>query len=170
MVRSAFTPLLCADARVECDIERVLKRWRCCKQAQGGDRFVGLGLLLFSISVFVYYTCWVIVSVRACELLALGVLTIASPSVLPERSVALAVLPCSSAHWQMRLAVPSLIAASPRVALQPFVEPHHFFHSFFPDRYWAIVIPVVLMILGVTLVGTFLALVMIRKGKKPKSA
>lgn len=56
-----------------------------------------------------------------------------------------------------------------RLCVQPFVEPGHFFHSFFPDRYWAIVIPVVLMILGVTLIGTFLALVMIRKGK-PKKA
>ena len=120
-------------AQIGClERENGLSSSSLCFQS-GGDRVVGAGLLLFSISVFVYYTCWVLVLVSTA----------------------------AGAHIRCVLTCACL--------MQPFVEPGHFFHSFFPDRYWAVVIPVVLMILGVTLIGSFLGLVMLRKGK-PKKA
>jgi len=79
----------------------------------GGDKALGFLLLIISIVVFIYYTCWVMVT--------------------------------------------------------PFVEPGHFFHSFFPDRYFAVVIPVVLLIFALTMLGVFLGLVMIRTRQKAKT-
>ncbi|KAJ1678992.1 hypothetical protein EV182_002948 [Spiromyces aspiralis] len=53
----------------------------------------------------------------------------------------------------------------------PFVDENHFARAFFPDRWYAIALPVFLLIVGVTGIGGFLALVMIRsagqkQGKK----
>ncbi|EGE00147.1 dolichol phosphate-mannose biosynthesis regulatory protein Dpm2, partial [Trichophyton tonsurans CBS 112818] len=42
----------------------------------------------------------------------------------------------------------------------------HPLHDLFPPRVWAIRIPVILTILGSTVVGTFLGLVMIRSNRK----
>ena len=49
---------------------------------------------------------------------------------------------------------------------QPFVDEDHPLHSFFPPRVWAIRIPVILILLGSTVVGTFLAVVMIQSNRK----
>jgi dolichyl-phosphate mannosyltransferase polypeptide 2 regulatory subunit len=49
---------------------------------------------------------------------------------------------------------------------QPFVDDNHFLHSFFLPRVWAIRIPVLLIILGSTVVGSFLSVVMIRSNRK----
>ncbi|KAF2031286.1 dolichol phosphate-mannose biosynthesis regulatory [Setomelanomma holmii] len=48
----------------------------------------------------------------------------------------------------------------------PFVDDDHFLHSFFLPRVWAIRIPVILIILGSTVVGSFLSVVMIRSNRK----
>ncbi|KAF2747629.1 dolichyl-phosphate mannosyltransferas-like protein polypeptide 2 [Sporormia fimetaria CBS 119925] len=48
----------------------------------------------------------------------------------------------------------------------PFVDEDHPLHSLFPPRVWAIRIPVILIILGSTVVGTFLSTVMIRSNRK----
>ncbi|OAL06156.1 dolichol phosphate-mannose biosynthesis regulatory [Phaeosphaeriaceae sp. SRC1lsM3a] len=48
----------------------------------------------------------------------------------------------------------------------PFVDDDHFLHSFFLPREWAIRIPVILIILGSTVVGSFLSVVMIRSNRK----
>ncbi|CAG8452958.1 8869_t:CDS:2 [Ambispora gerdemannii] len=48
----------------------------------------------------------------------------------------------------------------------PFVDEGHPLHEFFPDRIYAIRIPVVLLLVGLTVVFTFVALVMIKSGKK----
>ncbi|CAG8522621.1 2015_t:CDS:2 [Ambispora leptoticha] len=48
----------------------------------------------------------------------------------------------------------------------PFVDEGHPLHEFFPDRIYAIRIPVVLLLFGLTVVFTFVALVMIKSGKK----
>lgn len=57
---------------------------------------------------------------------------------------------------------------------QPFVDEGHVLHSYFPPRAYAIRIPVILLILGLTVVSSFLALVMIKsarsKRKAPKAA
>lgn len=51
-------------------------------------------------------------------------------------------------------------------SIQPFVDEDHALHSFFPPRVWAIRIPVILILLGSTVVGSFLAVVMIRSNRK----
>ncbi|PSN63209.1 dolichyl-phosphate mannosyltransferas-like protein polypeptide 2 [Corynespora cassiicola Philippines] len=48
----------------------------------------------------------------------------------------------------------------------PFVDDGHVLHSLFPPRVWAIRIPVILIILFTTVVGSFLSVVMIRSNRK----
>nr|OQO23715.1 hypothetical protein B0A51_10923 [Rachicladosporium sp. CCFEE 5018] len=50
--------------------------------------------------------------------------------------------------------------------LMRFVDDSHFFHSLFPLRVWAIRIPVILLLLGGAVVGSFLSVVMIRSNRK----
>lgn len=49
---------------------------------------------------------------------------------------------------------------------QPFVDADHPLHSIFPPRVWAIRIPVILVLLGSAVVGSFLGVVMIRSNRK----
>lgn len=49
---------------------------------------------------------------------------------------------------------------------QPFVDDDHILHSLFLPRVWAIRIPVILLILGTTVVGSFLSVVMIKSNRK----
>ncbi|KAH6653983.1 dolichol phosphate-mannose biosynthesis regulatory [Truncatella angustata] len=48
----------------------------------------------------------------------------------------------------------------------PFVDADHPLHSIFPPRVWAIRIPVILILLGSAVVGSFLSVVMIRSNRK----
>ena len=50
--------------------------------------------------------------------------------------------------------------------LQPFVDSDHPLQNFFPPRVWAIRIPVILILLGSAVVGSFLSVVMIRSNRK----
>lgn len=50
--------------------------------------------------------------------------------------------------------------------LQPFVDSDHPLQNVFPPRVWAIRIPVVLVLLGSAVVGSFLSVVMIRSNQK----
>lgn len=50
--------------------------------------------------------------------------------------------------------------------LKPFVDEKHPVQSLFPPRVWAIRIPVILILLGGAVVGSFLSLVMIRSNRK----
>ncbi|KZZ95914.1 dolichol phosphate-mannose biosynthesis regulatory protein [Moelleriella libera RCEF 2490] len=50
--------------------------------------------------------------------------------------------------------------------LMPFVDDDHPLQSFFPPREWAIRIPVILVLLGSAVVGSFLGMVMIRSNRK----
>ncbi|KAL8824588.1 MAG: hypothetical protein Q9191_004953 [Dirinaria sp. TL-2023a] len=50
--------------------------------------------------------------------------------------------------------------------LMPFVDNGHPLHDFFPPRVWAIRIPVILILLGSAVVGSFLSVVMIRSNRK----
>ncbi len=56
----------------------------------------------------------------------------------------------------------------PRLTLrpQPFVDDDHPLQNFFPPRVWAIRIPVILILLGSAVVGSFLSIVMIRSNRK----
>ncbi|ODQ51397.1 hypothetical protein SAICODRAFT_46525, partial [Saitoella complicata NRRL Y-17804] len=47
------------------------------------------------------------------------------------------------------------------ILLMPFVDADHPVHALFPPREWAIRIPVVICLLGMTIVGSFLGMVMI---------
>lgn len=49
---------------------------------------------------------------------------------------------------------------------QPFVDSDHPLQNFFPPRVWAIRIPVILVLLGSAVVGSFLSVVMIRSNRK----
>ena len=49
---------------------------------------------------------------------------------------------------------------------QPFVDSDHPLQNFFPPRVWAIRIPVILILLGSAVVGSFLSVVMIRSNRK----
>ena len=49
---------------------------------------------------------------------------------------------------------------------KPFVDEGHALHDLFPPRVWAIRIPVILILLGVSVVGSFLGVVMIRSNRK----
>ncbi|RYP83239.1 hypothetical protein DL769_001435 [Monosporascus sp. CRB-8-3] len=55
---------------------------------------------------------------------------------------------------------------SARAPRQPFVDSDHPLHAFFPPRVWAIRIPVILILLGSAVVGSFLSVVMIRSNRK----
>ncbi|KAK5241241.1 dolichol phosphate-mannose biosynthesis regulatory protein [Cryomyces antarcticus] len=50
--------------------------------------------------------------------------------------------------------------------LMPFVDQDHPLQSLFPPRVWAIRIPVILILLGSAVVGSFLSVVMIRSNRK----
>lgn len=49
------------------------------------------------------------------------------------------------------------------VILTPFVDPKiTWFHALFPDRWWAFAIPTALLVLGLTVIATFVGLVSLR--------
>ncbi|KAH8793034.1 dolichol phosphate-mannose biosynthesis regulatory protein, partial [Hyaloscypha sp. PMI_1271] len=48
----------------------------------------------------------------------------------------------------------------------PFVDSDHPLQNIFPPRVWAIRIPVILILLGCAVVGSFLSAVMIRSNRK----
>ncbi|KAF1353389.1 dolichol phosphate-mannose biosynthesis regulatory [Delphinella strobiligena] len=50
--------------------------------------------------------------------------------------------------------------------IMPFVDPMHPSQSLFPPRVWAIRIPVILILVGGAVVGSFLSLVMIKSNRK----
>ncbi|RKF65643.1 Dolichol phosphate-mannose biosynthesis regulatory protein [Erysiphe neolycopersici] len=50
--------------------------------------------------------------------------------------------------------------------LMPFVDSDHPLQSFFPARVWAIRIPVILLLVGSAVVGSFVSVVMIRSNRK----
>merc|ERR1712070_964714 len=50
--------------------------------------------------------------------------------------------------------------------LLPFVDSNHPIQTLFPPRVWAIRIPVILLLLGGAVVGSFLSVVMIRSNRK----
>ncbi|RPA95166.1 dolichol phosphate-mannose biosynthesis regulatory protein Dpm2 [Choiromyces venosus 120613-1] len=48
----------------------------------------------------------------------------------------------------------------------PFVDDGHPLHDLFLPRVWAVRIPVILILVGIAVVGSFLSVVMIRSGRK----
>ncbi|KLU87513.1 dolichyl-phosphate mannosyltransferase polypeptide 2 [Magnaporthiopsis poae ATCC 64411] len=50
--------------------------------------------------------------------------------------------------------------------IMPFVDSDHPLQNVFPPRVWAIRVPVILILLGSAVVGSFLSVVMIRSNRK----
>lgn len=96
-------------------------------------------MLLAASVVFLYYTFWTLFMVNSL------------PSPLPASS-----LPHPKA--------PS--AKHPPPISQPFVDADHPLQNVFPPRVWAVRIPVILILLGSAVVGSFLSVVMIRGNRK----
>jgi dolichol phosphate-mannose biosynthesis regulatory protein len=53
-----------------------------------------------------------------------------------------------------------------RAPNQPFVDDDHILQNFFPPRVWAIRIPVIILLVGSAVVGSFIGMVMIRSNRK----
>lgn len=96
-------------------------------------------MLIVATTVFLYYTTWTLLMV---------LLPLLSP-------IQLTLHPFT---------ILSLLTTP--LPLQPFVDQGHPLHDFFPPRVWAIRIPVILMLLGSAVVGSFLSVVMIRSNRK----
>jgi len=52
--------------------------------------------------------------------------------------------------------------------LTPFLPPSHPIQSYFPSREWAVRIPALLLIIGISLLFSFMVLVLIQDNKKKK--
>ncbi|XP_046333125.1 dolichol phosphate-mannose biosynthesis regulatory protein-like [Haliotis rufescens] len=52
------------------------------------------------------------------------------------------------------------------VIVLPFVEPDQWIHQFFPDRIYAIAVPLIAGVLALALIGLFMVVVTIRKNAK----
>ena len=90
-----------------------------------------------------------------------------------HRAASLPVCLSASLPLCLSASLPLCWAASPlsvcAARAQPFVDEGHFVQTLFPDWSYAIKIPAVLFVLLVTIIVTFISLVMI-KSRKPKSS
>ena len=72
--------------------------------------------------------------------------------------------------WTLLMVMLALFPANVQVLManlrQPFVDPGHPLHDLFPPRVWAIRIPVILILLGSAVVGSFLSVVMIQSNRR----
>ena len=93
-------------------------------------------MLIAATAIFVYYTIWTLFMVRTGSL---------------QRT---------RSSLQIHVLGPALTPS------QPFVDEDHVLHSLFLPRVWAIRIPVILIVLFTTVVGSFLSVVMIRSNRK----
>lgn len=93
-------------------------------------------MLVAATVVFLYYTFWTLFMVSGLR-----------PSISPLFSLTQCIL--------LTTFIP-----------QPFVDSDHPLQNFFPPRVWAIRIPVILVLLGSAVVGSFLSVVMIKSNRK----
>lgn len=110
------------------------------------DKLVGLAMLVAASVVFLYYTIWTLLMVGA-----------QLPSPFPASGQ-----PALDDQYVTNKPTPLL----PRRKKKPFVDSDHPLQNFFPPRVWAIRIPVILLLLGSAVVGSFLSVVMIRSNRK----
>ncbi len=68
-----------------------------------------------------------------------------------------------------RSACPS-VAATAHAPPQPFLDTNNPLQDFFPDRYYAVAIPAVLLVLAITLVTAFVGMVIMKSAAKKKAA
>lgn len=119
------------------------------------DTLVGAGMLFVATAVFVYYTTWTLVLVSAMKELCEFKETVKEE--LKEQNEGNRVTrQIYRVHG--RIDTPN----------QPFVDEPHFLYSFFPPREWAIRIPVILLLVGSTIIGSFIGVVLLRAAKEEK--
>jgi dolichyl-phosphate mannosyltransferase polypeptide 2 regulatory subunit len=107
-------------------------------------------MLVASSVVFLYYTIWTLLMVSPLP-------TLLYPSFTRPA-------PFPTSHLQLQPIKKTLTPFSSQK--QPFVDSDHPLQNFFPPRVWAIRIPVILVLLGCAVVGSFLSVVMIRSNRK----
>lgn len=132
-------------------LRRLARTWQAIQ-----DKLLGTVLLSLSLLIFVYYTLWVVVTVRAAsEQEEFALVVASSPS-----------SPSSSPH-----ARPTLPCARPALlrGAQPFVDASHFVQAFFPDRKYGVMLPAVLLVLLIVVAGTFVGAVMYSTKKANKT-
>jgi dolichyl-phosphate mannosyltransferase polypeptide 2 regulatory subunit len=71
-----------------------------------------------------------------------------------------------SAYGTLPLVFYFYAASSSNIISQPFVDSSHPSQSLFPPRVWAIRIPVILILVGGAVVGSFLSLIMIKSNRQ----
>ena len=112
-------------------------------------------MLVLASTVLLYYTIWTLLLVSPFHPLASTEPTTPSPPsppTLPSHPT------CAPSHPRS--------PTNPPFSTQPFVDPTHPLQTLFPPRVWAIRIPVILLLLGGAVVGSFLSVVMIRSQRK----
>jgi hypothetical protein len=125
------------------------------------DRATGGFFLLVALLVFTYYTVWVMALVRTRNMTGAR-----GHGRAGQKG---SVIRLQWTHRRRCLFVRSA-GLSRGPSMQPFLDPSHALHSLFPPRNFAILIPVALLVLGVSGIGAFLASVLIKSEKKKKAA
>jgi dolichyl-phosphate mannosyltransferase polypeptide 2 regulatory subunit len=105
-------------------------------------------MLVAASVIFLYYSIWALVMVSAPSLERLSSLPLSSPA-------------NGDFHNDQRYSLLTSV-----LWLQPFVDDDHVLQNFFPPRVWAIRIPVIIILLGSAVVGSFIGMVMIRSTRK----
>lgn len=120
------------------------------------DKTLGATLVVASVTIFTYYTAWVIVLVSGAFWTPVGCLFCRfSENCLSNADT-------SSAFF-------CFLPPHP-IHAQPFVDPGLPVHDYFPDRVWAVAVPCVALVLGVSFVVLFIATTVIRAAAHKKKS
>lgn len=112
-------------------------------QMELGDKAVGFILTLTSLSIFTYYTFWVIILVSNIQ--AFFISNITSMILFLDDKLFLF------------------------FSIQPFVDSDHFAHKYFLPQEYAILIPVLAGVILLSFLSVFMGLVMLKSKKKKKT-
>jgi dolichyl-phosphate mannosyltransferase polypeptide 2 regulatory subunit len=66
----------------------------------------------------------------------------------------------------MAISVLSFLYYTTWILILPFVDIGHRLHAYFPDQYYAVSIPLTLLVLGITGITSLIALVLIKSAPK----
>ena len=107
------------------------------------DQAVGFLLSFISISIFTYYTCWVIVLVSSSFFVQFGFFTPLGTHIC-------------------------LVCSLSVMVFQPFVDSDHFIQKFFLPQHYAIIIPVFAGVILLSFLSIFVGFVMLKSKQKAK--
>lgn len=115
------------------------------------DRAVGFILASISVTVFTYYSFWVIVLVSFCSNLLISSFSLITSNLkLPYDFKILLII----ILW----------------VFQPFVDSDHFVHSYFLPQEYAILLPVYAGVSLICFLSVFIGYVMLKSNSKKKKA